>query len=197
MWDYNASEYLGENLYRGCPSTVPGWHDVQLFFWEPSANINPHAVQRPIVSNEPIHRAGSLSSAAENLFFELNSPMTCLFTERLNGAGPRRYDTTTTVPFSYNGSHYGAGWVGRLNWILEEPYQTWHDSIFFTPHLSSSALSWDNYLNVWTILFLASYQLSDKYPVSHVVEWGNICISFSFPFPPQRTSLGHLFLEFW
>jgi len=40
-------------------------------------------------------------------------------------------------------------------------------------------------------------KLSDKYPVSHVVEWGNICISFSFPFPPQRTSLGHLFLEFW
>jgi len=115
MWDYSASEYFGEDLYRGYPSTVPGWHDVQLFFWEPSANINPHVAQRPIVSNEPINRVVSLSSAAEQLFFELNSSLTWLLTERLNDAGSRRYDTTTTLP--YNGSHYGAGWVGRLNWI--------------------------------------------------------------------------------
>lgn len=117
MWDFVVSQYIGQNGCWGSPSTAPGWRDVEPFSWEPPSNTNPHVVQWPIVSNEPMRRAGPLSSAAEHLSFELNRPMVCSSTQRLNDAGPGRYGTTTTLPFSYNGSHYGAGWVGRLNWI--------------------------------------------------------------------------------
>lgn len=66
----------------------------------------PHIDMNSYVAREPF------ASAEEQFFYDLNRPMTCSFTDLLNDAEPHQYDTSTTLPFSYNESHDGAGWIG-------------------------------------------------------------------------------------
>lgn len=77
------------------------------------------------------------------------------------------------------------GWLG---WAIELNLDFWKSctkcntvSFFFTPHPSSSALSWGNYLNIWTIFVfskLASYRTSTS---CYRVEKYMHPIFFSFP----------------
>ena len=98
MCDFNSSQYYNEDTYP----EVPALRDVEHLFREPlvspPTNMNPSTALNPF------------ASAEEQFFSESNRPMTCSFTDLLNDAEPRQYDTTTTLPFSYNGIH--AGWIG-------------------------------------------------------------------------------------
>jgi len=100
MCDLDSSQRYNEDTYP----EVPALRNVEQVFREPL--VFPHIDMNSYVAREPF------ASAEEQFFYDLNRPMTCSFTDLLNDAEPHQYDTSTTLPFSYNESHDGAGWIG-------------------------------------------------------------------------------------